>query len=385
VFQWLLSLEEKSGLEDGGCPWRQMVVFRQGQLGDTVVAFPVIEALHNLWPQTPIVYCTNRFRRKRVVLGEDVCDLSPFITATATYYVEDSALRKWRQIAAATAKRGGSLLIYLPYAPATRWQIVRDWFFFRSMGFKDAIGFQAAWKWSGGWTKKSWLPKESTRLMDAVRSEGIPVRSVDSCAVRRDDQWAEDQWQRLGLNGRPVVAICPGTKMPSKRWPLDRYSEVGRRWHARTNAFLLVVGGPEDSEIGERLVNDWKGYAASFCGASLLQSAAILFRAAAYLGNDTGAMHLAAVQGVPCVALFSAREIPGLWHPFGSNHITLRHEMPCGGCRLEVCCYADPAPCLEKTDVDTVLAALEKVWQLPRTCAAGSPLVPLAPEHRSTQ
>ncbi len=74
-----------------------------------------------------------------------------------------------------------------------------------------------------------------------------------------------------------------------------------------------------------------------------------------YLGNDTGAMHLAAAMGRPCVAVFSAREWPGRWHPYGEGHKVLRFEVPCSGCRLEVC--DKELQCLKGIQVEEVYQA----------------------------
>ena len=67
------------------------------------------------------------------------------------------------------------------------------------------------------------------------------------------------------------------------------------------------------------------------------QSAAVLDHCKMYLGNDTGTMHLAAAQSVPCVALFSARDWPGRWYPNGTANVILRQVVDCEGCMLETC------------------------------------------------
>ena len=35
-------------------------------------------------------------------------------------------------------------------------------------------------------------------------------------------------------------------------------------------------------------------------------------------------MHLAVSSGLRCVSLFSGRDYPGLWDPYGEGHIVLR-------------------------------------------------------------
>ena len=52
--------------------------------------------------------------------------------------------------------------------------------------------------------------------------------------------------------------------------------------------------------------------------------------------NDTGTMHLAALLGVPVVAVFGSTE-PRLTGPLGNRHIILRHHVECSPCFLREC------------------------------------------------
>ncbi len=54
------------------------------------------------------------------------------------------------------------------------------------------------------------------------------------------------------------------------------------------------------------------------------------------LTNDTGTMHLAALLGVPVVAIFGSTE-PRLTGPLGDGHIILRHHVECSPCFLREC------------------------------------------------
>src|SRR5204862_7208666 len=54
------------------------------------------------------------------------------------------------------------------------------------------------------------------------------------------------------------------------------------------------------------------------------------------LTNDTGTMHLAALLGVPVVAIFGSTE-PRLTGPLGNDHIVLRHHVECSPCFLREC------------------------------------------------
>ena len=91
------------------------------------------------------------------------------------------------------------------------------------------------------------------------------------------------------------------------------------------------------------------------------ESVALFARAVCYLGNDTGAMHVAAAMGRPCIAVFSARDFRGKWDPFGSGHTILREDPACRHCML-VDCTTEKLRCLTTIDAETVGRALEQCW-----------------------
>jgi ADP-heptose:LPS heptosyltransferase len=89
------------------------------------------------------------------------------------------------------------------------------------------------------------------------------------------------------------------------------------------------------------------------------ESAALMESARFYLGNDTGVMHLAAAVGLCCVAVFSARNWPGIWEPYGKGHRMLRFDVPCSGCHLTVC--DKDLHCLREITVEQVYQACVEV------------------------
>ena len=110
--------------------------------------------------------------------------------------------------------------------------------------------------------------------------------------------------------------------MQAKKWPEDRFERVGLALLDRfPDLRLVVVGGPGEKPLGDRLCRAWGERAVNLSGAlSVWESAAMLERCALYVGNDTGTMHLAASVATPCVAIFSARDNPGKWEPAGPGH-----------------------------------------------------------------
>jgi ADP-heptose:LPS heptosyltransferase len=108
--------------------------------------------------------------------------------------------------------------------------------------------------------------------------------------------------------GPPLVALGPTANWAPKAWPADRFAALFRALAAGPlpGAVPLVIAGPGTAE---------RAMAAPVLAAlpeainlvghmSLPEVAACLSRAALFVGNDSGLMHLAAAAGAPTLGLF---------------------------------------------------------------------------------
>ena len=120
------------------------------------------------------------------------------------------------------------------------------------------------------------------------------------------------------------VAIHPGSGSAAKNWPADQYASLVDRLHAEYGLASVVLGGPADAEALV-VLHDRPGQppAAELVERPLLVVAALLGRAAAFLGNDSGLSHLAGLLGVPTLALFGPSD-PTVWAPLGPRVRVLR-------------------------------------------------------------
>ena len=78
------------------------------------------------------------------------------------------------------------------------------------------------------------------------------------------------------------------------------------------------------------------------------------------------AIHLAAAVGTRCVGVYSSRNIPGLWHPYGGSHRVLRTAIDCEGCALSVCIERGMECILSIRTKDVVAACLDLLGGAPR-------------------
>lgn len=105
---------------------------------------------------------------------------------------------------------------------------------------------------------------------------------------------------------QPFVLLHPGSGGRIKCWPLENFVSLARRLADRDVRVLMVVGEAEiDRWPADNLRRLAQGFPLLRCD-DLVQLAALLAQARAYLGNDSGPSHLAAALGTPTIALFGA-------------------------------------------------------------------------------
>jgi ADP-heptose:LPS heptosyltransferase len=116
---------------------------------------------------------------------------------------------------------------------------------------------------------------------------------------------------------RPYALLVPGTSAsrPEKRWPVERFAELGKVLRER-GLDILIIGGPQESALAMAIQR--KVQARDLTGRTdFAQIASLGARATLAVGNDTGPIHLIAAAGAPTLVLFSAASDPALCGPRG--------------------------------------------------------------------
>lgn len=362
-----------------------VLVYHIGSLGDTLMAAPALWALRAHWPAAHIALLTKRTEFGHVVLSGSLFAGSGLFDEVLYYpgsrHGGDTLAQRLGQIALWLRLRARrfNAVVYLAPSERRRAQVVRDERFFRLAGIRRRIGFAGFAPSPRRAHPLPELPPEAQALLDRLRGAGIPVPRLSD--ARRDlgvgaaEVAALRDWrasQAADDGGRRWLALGPGSNMPAKVWPSERFAAVAAALGAEFDLWPVVFGGAEDAALGAALVQRLaRGYNAAGALAPRVAAAAMR-RCAAYVGNDTGTMHLAASEGVPCVAVFSARDFPGKWYPVGAGHRVLRRQPDCEGCMLERC-EAQGMRCLRDIDVDAVLAAVRSALHEHRAAHAAPP------------
>lgn len=123
-----------------------------------------------------------------------------------------------------------------------------------------------------------------------------------------------------GAGSGPILALAPIAHQPGKSWPADRWGQLVERLMAEPRFAgwrFMPVGGPGDRPPATPALETAGERAIDFVGkGDILASAAAIDRAALFVGNDSGLMHVAAALGRPTLGLFGPTEW-WLYGPWG--------------------------------------------------------------------
>lgn len=350
----------------------RVLVFRIGELGDTLIALPALRAIRDSFPLAHVALLGNADGRGRHIRPQQVLPPQGLVDEWISYPSDYRGAFSDRLGLLWKLRRGRyDTLVYLAPRRRADKAVRRDLLFFRLAGVRNVIGQQGFLPMPESLCGE--LPNvehETDHLLRRLSLGGIPVPPTGKAQFKleltEDEQRETGLWWQKNIPGNVprnrvdrVVGFGPGSKWPSKVWPEERFLEVGHQLIQSRDVFPVVFGGSENRELGDRLINAW-GRGANAAGElSVRQAAVALSDCRLYVGNDTGTMHLAAAVGTPCVAIMAAIDWPGHWNPYGAGHTVLRRSMPCEGCLLHVC-EREAMRCLKEISVADVVSACIK-------------------------
>ena len=183
---------------------------------------------------------------------------------------------------------------------------------------------------------------QSTYYSTLVEALGFGVTdSMPLVALRQETrQRASEMLAQMGIGPpAPLVGFAPGAAYGhAKRWPPSRVAAVVARLAQERGAISILVGAHGDREAGREIESALPSgvRVVNLIGRTdLRQVAGILARCAAFVSNDSGAMHLAAAVGVPVTAIFGPTD-ERVTAPVG-NHDVIVREVFCRPCMLRDC------------------------------------------------
>jgi len=301
-------------------------------LGDVLMATPVIAALRRAFPRARIDFAVGGWSRAMV---ENNPRLDGLVDCGRVGSGSRYTWRKYLDLVRRIRAGGyeacfvlarSPLINLLPYLGGVPQRVGLD---SRGRGFSLTVGVPV-----------SGLKHEAELYLDTVRAVGIEVNEprLEFYPTEEDRRHVAEM-----LRAEPKIPLVvihpaggsnPGMTLSAKRWPPQRFAALADRLIEERGAQVLLVGGPDDGPIAAAIKDGMRQEPCDLTGQLTFgQLGALLERCDLFIGNDTGAMHLAVAVGAPVVAIFGPSD-PRTYGPYGENSVALWHDVGCNPCLL---------------------------------------------------
>ncbi|WP_339911183.1 lipopolysaccharide heptosyltransferase II [Symmachiella dynata] len=337
---------------------RRICIIKPSALGDIVQSLPLLSPLRTRFPEAEISWVVNRGLSGILADHPDLHQVIPFD--------RHGGLSSW-----------GKLLRQLH---AARFDVVMDLQGLLRTGVMCAatrapirIGLETAREGAGvacnvkipGTGRlmpahaRYWRVAEAFGVGDASRQLQLSFSDADVSAAAR----------LLDGLPRPLIAIHPGARWVTKRWPTEKFAEVACAAISENAAGIVVLGSGDEAslaaDVESRIVaatgtaNNVRNLAGQ---TSLKELAAVLQSVDMVVSNDSGPMHLAAELGTPVVGIFTCTD-PVRSGPPGSQHQLVSTCVSCAGSYQKICPHrgAEQMACLRELSSQRVMDAVRIV------------------------
>ncbi|HSF68570.1 MAG TPA: putative lipopolysaccharide heptosyltransferase III [Nitrospiraceae bacterium] len=201
------------------------------------------------------------------------------------------------------------------------------------------------------------------RDLEALKPVNIHAASKDlQLWLTKDEEDSADQLlNQLDIKrSRPIVILQPGARYWFKAWPPERFAELADGLTSQYGCQVLIGGSSQEGDLAQQIRQMAKSRPIIMAGRTTIrQFAAIARKAALFIGNDSGAMHIASAVGTPVVGLFGPTS-PREWGPCGGPAEILYKEVDCRrSCRPT--CTKGEENCMRLITVHEVYAAAQRL------------------------
>jgi ADP-heptose:LPS heptosyltransferase len=195
---------------------------------------------------------------------------------------------------------------------------------------------------------------EAERALSLATAAGFTLPEADDGALRVRRTLPEPARLRP-----PYVVLHPGTSVPARAWPPDRFAEACRLLEDAGHR-VVVTGSPAERDLTAHVVADTR--ATDLGGRTTLEElASVLAGARTVVVGNTGPAHLAAAVGTPVVSLFAPTVPSSRWAPYRVPSVLLGDQQAvCRHTRVTRCPF-EGHPCLTSVTAEDVLRAVEKL------------------------
>jgi heptosyltransferase-2 len=321
----------------------KIVIRAPNWIGDSVLAFSAIESLSQNLPEAQIWIATNEWVKDLFMSYNLIKGIIPLPGVNNIKKLKDSAnqIKEFHFDAGILFTNSfiSALLFYLAKIPQ-RWGYSRDG---RGLLLTKRVSPRNL--------------ENSTHQVDYYMGliSGLGYKTLPpqlSFPLTQEEQKeAREKLVSCDVDFQhPIIILNPGASYgPAKRWPAERFAELGSLLQERNKATVLITGAGNERELVESVSSLMAKKPINLSGqTSLRMLAGLISQSNLFVTNDSGPMHMANALKIPVTVVFGPTD-PRVTGPYQEPSTVIKKDVPCWPCAYRECpfdhrCMASISP-----------------------------------------
>ena len=323
-----------------------IIIYKNGNIGDIITAYPAIRQIRLQYPNAKILLLTSPGARNlsssaSILKSQDIVD-------EIIYYYDGKILYLRDKI----RKRNFDLCFMMSANRTTFFRELRNLLFFSTLNIKYLRGFYVI---RSKFFQKIYAEKipypyqnEVERNFENLNMEIPKKNDIFEFSQHKLSNKISD----ITKNFNNVLIIATGAKLVSKKWNKDNFFEIAKLW-IRNKGDIVFIGNKQDREVADSIIvklKEWQQRTElmfqshnyyNFCNiATLDESISLIQCGSAMIANDSGPAHLASFTDTKVVTIQASQDFKLIWDPYFSKDLVLRpNRFSVCKCSAESCGY----------------------------------------------
>lgn len=335
---------------------RNILLLQLGDIGDVVLSFPAIRALHENFPQANVVVAVREKAKELIEDYKWAADVISINEEKRTWIEELKYQKRFL-----SRLRGFHFDLAIDMRTGDREAVLA---FFS--GARQKVGFFA----NDG---KLWRNRVFTHLSTDEPKPGrniaqyylglLEAYNIKTDHIQPEHDVPEDRYKRAKVllknegvpSDRPIIAVQPFSLWKYKEWGADKYFQLINRLISEYNVSIIITGSLDERRRAGEIIKKYPRNTYNLAGKTSIGILAAVFkRCRLFIGVDSAGVHIAAAVGLPTVSIFGPSSSSG-WAPRGLKHCIVQKDLPCVPCCKKGCDNSEYSRCLEELTLEEVM------------------------------
>jgi heptosyltransferase-2 len=329
---------------------RRILLVRTDRLGDVILSTPAATALKKKWPDIHVTFLVRQY-------AAAITRCHPHVDETLE--IDGAEIGgDVRRLTQALQQRHFDAAVLLYPRPNLAWAVWRS-------GIPLRAGSGYRW-YSFLFNRRVFEHRKTAAHHEAeynlrlLQPLGIAAAEIEFhfSLPQVEQEKINAKLNALGVGAKPVI-FHPGSGGSARDWPPEYFAQLADLTHRELGAQVILTGAAAEENLIAAIQRQTKSKLLSLCGRlSIIELAVLYQRAAVFVGNSTGPLHLAVMVGAPVVAFYPPIRAlrPERWGPYGHlADVLMSQPDECTRCRRS------SAPVCDCMRAIPVAAAFKKV------------------------